>query len=198
MNYEKWIMDIVNDRLEELRKIVTEQVEIAYEKAGEEFMPLYGEKLKSLYDESVKEFYDDYTISGGYVRNLDLYDVFQYSVFKEDGLIKLKVWFDETKMIGFRNGYKGEDGLYDQVVRKGWHGGAGSGKNHPRPGTPYWRAPTPAYYDWYKEGGSYVPAKTAPKSPLNSFKEKYNEYVMNGLNEDYNAILDRYISEIKI
>lgn len=197
MNYEKWIMDIVNKRVKELNKKIEKQISNAYEKAGEEFMPIYGEKLKSLYDESVKEFYDDYRIKGDYIRNNDLYDIFEYSVFKESGAVKLKFWFDEKKMIGFRNGYKGEDGLYDQVVRKGWHGGAGSGPGHPHTGLPYWRG-APSYRDWYRENGVYVQAPIAPKSPLNAFKEKYNEYVKNGLNEEYNAILDKYMSNIQI
>ena len=62
----------------------------------------------------------------------------------------------------YRNGYGGEDGLYNTVFRGGYHGGAASGQGHPKNGVPMWRYPYPIYVTWGKEAAQSV-------SPLSEF-----------------------------
>lgn len=96
-----------------------------------EFIELLKLRVKQIFDESVYDFYSDYT-PRYYHRNESLYNLLEME--SDDNM--LSAWFEPSKMTGFRSGYKGEDGLYDQVFRKGWHGGAGSGDyttmNHTR------------------------------------------------------------------
>ena len=112
-------------------------------------------------------------------------------------------------MTTFRNGYAGEDGLYDQVFRKGWHGGAASGDYtfrgysfnksgwvvthtpHPDTGTPYWRTPIPYYSQWGRK------AEISDPSPLQDIKNKVAEYSVTS-QQIFNELLKQQFSNIRL
>ena len=100
-----------------------------------------------------------------------------YNLLKiEDGPDGIK-WHYDPSVMAFRNdgrgpggrGYNGEDGLYDQVFRKGWHGGAADGPRHPDPGTPYYRY-YPSHYRMWSG-----PAETT-EPPLDAFNRRMDEF----------------------
>ncbi len=112
-----------------------------------------------------------------------LYDVLQISFDKSKK--QLNVFFDETKL-SFRNGYSGEDGLYTQVFRLGWHGGAAKGDYtlhktssgaiktktpHPSVGVPYYRNASTHFLSWGRK------AEIAKIPPLIDFTQRLNYYV---------------------
>lgn len=87
-----------------------------------EFAELFKLRVKQIFDESIYDFYSEYS-PRYYHRNESLYNLLEME--SDENMIS--AWFEPSKMTPFRSGYNGEDGLYDQVFRKGWHGGAGSG-----------------------------------------------------------------------
>lgn len=173
--------------LESLTSKVKVAVKQALRYTWADFFAVVDEKIHSMFDEVVQGFYSDYT-PGFYDRNESLYEILQTEL-SEDSL---SIQFDPSKMTPFRNGYDGEDGLYDQVFRRGWHGGAASGEGHPSPGTPYWRTPVPYYNRWGHE------AAFASLSPLDELKRRVTDYENYEMQADFNRIWSVYASNIKI
>lgn len=146
-------------------------------------------EMKRIFRDVIDEFYADYTPQpDGYERHQSLYNLFQTQHFTGENA-RLEFWFEPSEMTPFRSGYDGEDGLYDQVFRKGWHGGAGSGPGHPSPSTPYWRTPHPYYTMWGRE------AAVANVSPLDRFYEKMHE-AEPVFSEEFGRLIDLHANEI--
>lgn len=171
----------------------------------QEFKP----KAESLFITIIDAFYDEYSpemyVREGYTlsKTGGLYDILKISI-EPDG--SLSMYFDETAL-RFRSGYAGEDGLYDQVFRKGWHGGADKGdwteyeKNgetyktyipHPSTGTPYWRSAGKRFMDWSR------PAQISSTPPLIAFQVLMQDYWNREATKWCQQRLNYYLSNFKI
>lgn len=132
------------------------------------------EHLMEIVNTAIDEFYEWEPIR--YRRRYSMYDLLK--IVHEDG--KTFAEFDPSVM-AFRSdgrgrggsGYNGENGLYDQVFRKGWHGGAAKGPGHPEPGFPYYRTPTPEYRIWGRS------ASVEAESPLEAIKRRTDTFSRN-------------------
>lgn len=188
---ESAIDDIVN----EIKRRALDTLRNAQKSAYAEFYAMYAEKLKQMFNDAIDDFYSDYPDPEFYERKKSLYKLLQIKV-EKDGVT---VWYEPDEMTTFRNGYSGEDGLYDQVFRKGWHGGAdkiakakeGKYGVHPDTGTPYWRTPVPFYRRWGKK------AAVAAISPLDDMKRRIDEYQEKEMQKDFNKIYSKYLNNIK-
>lgn len=188
---ERIDVDKVRERLSAFKAKLGEAAELGRNDAMHEFAETVEKGVKKIVDREIAVFYADYTPrTGGYVRRESLYDIPDIEL---SGL-KLKIEFN-PEGTSFRSGYDGEDGLYDQVFRKGWHGGADSGPGHPPSETPYWRTPIPYYRYW----GSA--AKIAETPPLESIREALDEYRQEQLPELWvrtvTRCIKKRISELK-
>ena len=172
-------------------KSITKKVEVELKKALHEtwadFFVVLDERVHTIFNSAIQDFYSDYSPEY-YTRDESLYDILQTRIDSDS----LSVWFDPDKMTAFRSGYSGEDGLYDQVFRHGWHGGAASGADHPSAGVPYWRAPVPYYSRWGHEASMSV------TSPLEDIKRRIADYEKSEMQADFNRIWNAHVSEIKI
>lgn len=178
---------------------ITRQVSAEAEKQNREiliktlndFMPIVKRRIQDLFNQTVTEFYDSYTPRGihPYERRRSLYNLIDISIHGSGENMSLEGDFDEGKIL-FRNaretsGDGAENGLYDQVFRHGWHGGAPRGDGHPSPSddndnaTPYWRKTYPAYRHWHTQ------AAVASIPPLDRFYELLHEYENSDANKDY-------------
>ena len=173
--------------LEGLKTKVKSAVRRALHDTWADFFILVDEKVQSMFNSVVQDFYSDYSPEF-YKRNESLYELMRTEVNNDS----LTIWFDPSRMTTFRSGYDGEDGLYDQVFRHGWHGGAGSGDGHPSQGTPYWRTPIPYYNRW---GYSAAVASTAPLDDIRNRVADYEKYEMQA---DFNRIWAIHAQRIKI
>lgn len=195
-------VDFFYDRyIEKLKQKARDEANKAISKSYKELFVEVEKDVKEIFHSVIKNFYEDYTPQF-YERNESLYDLLQTD--RTDN--SLQIWFDPTKMTTFRGdssdgaGYSGEDGLYDQVFRKGWHGGAGSISKekeemwgaHPHPGTPYWRTPEPHYTYWGR------PAKVSEKSPLDDMRERIFDYSNTVELTKWNDILQKNLNKIRI
>lgn len=174
-------MNLIKERLEP-------QIKAELKKAAIEFIPIAEADLKTLFKDAVDNFYTSYNPKY-YQRNKSLYDIFVIT--RDTNGMGFDMEFDPAKMTGFRNGYKGEDGLYQQVFIKGWHGGAGSGPGHPNPGVPYWRTPLNIWTRWGKE------ASISSPSPYEHFEQKKEEYQRGEAIRKYLAIRNAHLANIK-
>lgn len=188
----------INKLVQEIKNAALKQLEDKIEQVRPEFQKNLTQKLdervRDIFEEVVDEFYASYT-PRFYERN-------EHNGMRK--MIQTKItdstfsyWFDEH-MLSYRNGYSEEDGLYDTVFRKGWHGGAqlgsemlvpyrtyknktpitynGNGVNYWSPAK--WQSPYEKYHSrWQK-------AKRAPIAPLDNFIKKKEEYEKNDLNKD--------------
>jgi len=171
----------------------------AVEKAQPEFLNILEERVKNIFNSAIDAFYADYS-PDYYGRSHSLYDLMQI----ERGEESLSVWFEPKEMSSFRNGYNGEDGLYDQVFRKGWHGGAGGISEekadvygaHPgyMPGgnVPVWRTPVPYYTRWGR------PAEVMSPSPLEKIKEDVDIYSSKQMGADFRQCLDKHLRDTRL
>lgn len=165
-------------------------------------------KLKKMFEEAVDRFYADYTPgsfwdvkddNGGhaYDRNYSLYDIYKLEITQANNNPDMQSFyeeFDNEEMTPFRSGYNGEDGLFETVFIRGWHGGATKG------GTSnfFWRIPYPYYTMWFKSA-----AERAYPSPYEDFTKHADEYWYGGeLVEDYFSMwskneykLSKYLKE---
>lgn len=173
--------------LDRVRSKVDEAIEPALANARADFLVFLEDKIRSMFNEVVQDFYASYP-PVFYDRNESLYNILQTKVTDES----LRLWFEPEEMTPFRSGYTGEDGLYDQVFRRGWHGGAGSGEGHPPGGDPYWRTPVPYYSHWGKK------AKISDPSPLEDIKRRIADYQEFEIKADLKSIVLAHISTIKI
>lgn len=159
--------------------------------------------MKALFEKTIDEFYDDYKPrEGEYIRSHSLYALLrtELSLGDEEGEQGLFIDFDPGEMSHYRNGYAGDDGLYDLVFRRGWHGGADKISDekqakwgvHPSPGTPYYRKPKKAGYPrWGRKAERMSP------SPLNRMKQYVREYEKNISQAKFNAIFQREWQKVK-
>lgn len=177
----------INAWLEEINRRVKSTIQQAVEAARKEFLFSLEDKVQTIFNSVVQDYYASYTPTF-YDRNESLYNLLQTSV-KGDSL---RIWFDPGAITPFRSGYTGEDGLYDQVFRHGWHGGAGSGEGHPAPGRPYWRTPVPYYSHWGRE------ADIAAISPLEDMQRRISDYEKYGIEEDLRRIVLAHLGDIRI
>lgn len=183
--------------MEKLKRKAKAAVKQAMDQTWRDFLPAMREHIRLLFNETIDAFYADY-VPIIYERTGSLYDILYTRL--DNGGRELTVGFDPTRMTSFRDGYDGEDGLYDQVFRHGWHGGADKISDekaeqygaHPEPGTPYWREPIPFYTRW---GGRAAVAGTAP---LDDFKARLEEYQENEMQSDFDRIWNRNKANIKI
>lgn len=181
---------------------VDKQAKAAKEEAWKEWCTYVKSKIEELAKGVADDFYADYQPEF-YERRGSLYRVLQIKI--EDNGATLTGSFDEQALT-FRNGYGGEDGLYDQVFRKGWHGGAGSIDpnkaavmgEHPSPGTPYWRKPysppgskKTGYYRWGR------PADMAPIPPLELFNQRLDRFLTQDAHPYYHELYRNKINNIK-
>lgn len=153
--------------------------------AADEFLAIYKNKVESIYKDVVDSFYGDYT-PHYYDRTGDLYKLLEIEVGKQ----RAKPIIHKERLWPSNDGIDA-DGLYDLVFVGGWHGGAPSGPDHPSPGTPYWRAPYPQYYEWYR------PAYKSP-SMWENLVENYDAYLAGEASEEWQNIFLKHFYQIKL
>lgn len=185
-----------------LEESIYKQVKAARADAWKEWIVYVKKKAEELANGVADDFYADYQPEF-YERRGSLYHVLQMKI--EDNGNTLSYGFDEQALT-FRNGYGGEDGLYDQVFRKGWHGGAGSIDpnkasvmgEHPSPGYPYWRKPysppgskKTGYYRWGR------PADMSPIPPIELFDRRFDRFLTMDAHPYYNKLFLERINNIK-
>lgn len=180
-----------------------EAIERVMPRVWEDFFANANESVRKLFTETIDQFYSEYS-PGYYNRTESLYNLFQSETSPE----YLKIWMDPDSMSSFRNGYSGEDGLYDLVFRHGWHGGADKGDvtmvrlpgsdevverrtPHPENGVPYWRVPVPYYTSWGRKAYQSNP-------PIEDFKARLEDYNNNKNQADYLDAWAKHVHEIKI
>lgn len=185
--YDRYFRDLKQKAENEINKAIKKSYSELFEKVEKD--------VYEIFRGAISEFYSDYDPEY-YYRNDSLYNL-MLTRRTDDSL---KIWFDPWRMTSFRNGYSGEDGLYDQVFRKGWHGGAGSISEdkaeqygaHPEPGRPYWRKPIPYYTYWGR------PAEISDLAPLKNIQTKVAEYSKTTMQSDFQKILANNLTKIKV
>lgn len=192
--YDKW--------MKKIQKKIDDALQDTLRKAFPEFLGKVETRVRDIFTGAIDAFYADYTPDEewGYERQYDLYRLLEI----ERDNDHIAIWFEPQNMQGFRNGYKGEDGLYDQVFRKGWHGGAGGIHEekaeqygvHPGylPGgnVPVWRTPYPYYTRWGRT------AEVMSPSPLEMIQDDIEQYKSGGMQSDFQECWDRHFKNIKI
>ena len=186
-----------------LEQKAREAIDRVMPKVWEDFFANADKSVRELFNETIDQFYSEYT-PGYYDRTESLYELIQSETSPE----YLKIWMDPDNMSSFRNGYSGEDGLYDLVFRRGWHGGADKGNvtrvhlpgndeaierstPHPESGTPYWRVPDPYYTAWGRKA-------YRSDSPLEVLKLKLDDYNSGNNKGDYLDAWEKHVHEIRI
>lgn len=181
IDYNSWYKNYIAQLTEKVRA----SVKIAYTLTCKEWFAKVEERVKKMFTDTIDEFYSSYT-PDYYDRVESLYNILETTTISNG----LSISFNPDNMTSFRNGYSGGDGLYDQVFRKGWHGGAGQGKDHPDPGTPYWRTPVGVYKYWGR------PADVANIPPLDAIKKRVYEYNAHQKQADWDKIWMTHIQDI--
>ena len=105
--------DFYKSYMETLQKKAKEAVSKAQEKTFEEYFEVADTKIRDIYKKTIIDFYQDYTPPRFYDRRGSLFNLIQ----TKRGSDYLSIWFDPSK-ISYRNGYAGEDGLYETVLDK--------------------------------------------------------------------------------
>lgn len=185
-----------------MQESVNKQARKAYDETWKEWLKYVAGKAQEIMKGVAEDFYASYTPQF-YKRRGSLYNLLVINL--EDSGETFEGHFNESA-ITFRNGYGGEDGLYDQVFRRGWHGGAGSidaSKEakmgaHPSPGYPYWRTPysppdskKTGYYHWGR------PADISYPAPLDVFKSRWDKFLTIDGYPYYYKIYREKLSRIK-
>jgi len=173
--------------LQSVQTRVREAVNREMKNVWKEFFITADARVREIFNDVVQNFYGSYSTTA-YDRNESLYDLLQTEVTDDS----FSLWFEPGNMTAFRSGYSGEDGLYDQVFRRGWHGGAGSGDGHPDNGTPYWRTPVPYFTHWGR------PAEIAPISPLDDMILRIEDYQQNEMQADFNSIVASHLGNLTL
>lgn len=187
--------------IKKLQEKAKEAVKEAQEKSFSEYFDVAEKKIRTIYKDTITDFYNSYP-NPFYDRRGSLYDLIQ----TKKATDYLSIWF-EPSLISYRNGYAGENGLYDQVFRQGWHGGADV-KHRGRMLVP-WSYPTLEYNGgtspwepeiWNSESilSGWKLAEKAPISPLQDFKNRIDQYQKTEYQKDYEDIWNKYKSNIKI
>ena len=192
-------IDFYNQYLAKLQSKAEEAVKDAIEKSYAEYFAVADEKLRDIYEETINDFYDKYPRSF-YKPRGSLYRLIE----TKHGKDYLEIWFEPSR-ISYRNGYAGENGLYEYVFRQGWHGGADIDGNMLVP----WTSPPMAYdgdtapwssKPWQDQQISHgwKPAKQASISPLDDFKNRVDKYHSSEYQQDYQKIWNKYKASIRI
>lgn len=187
--------------IKKLQEKAKKAVKEAQEKSFSEYFNVAEKKIRTIYKDTITDFYNSYS-NPFYDRRESLYELIQTKKTND----YLSIWF-EPSLISYRNGYAGENGLYDQVFRKGWHGGADV-KHRGRMLVP-WSYPTLEYNGetspwepeiWNSESilSGWKLAEKAPISPLQDFKRRIDQYQKTEYQKDYENIWNKYKSNIKI
>ena len=187
------IDNIGNEVVNKIHKVIEFAMRRWLEDIYSDYSIYYTGTLQRIFNEAMKAFYRDY-IPIRYKRRESLYNILVLDIVKEMGAVSgIDIDFDNDA-IAYRPNkdgggrYSGEDGLYDLVFKKGWHGGAdhaaeGKQPPHPAPGVPYWRAGN-HFERWGRR------AKKAKESPFNAFIRKYKDYVDQDMQDDFDSIMD--------
>ena len=179
-----------------MKRNITERINKEVDATCREILPVVERDIRTIFIKVVSAFYDDYTPIT-YDRSWSLPALLVTELDKEKR--SLNYDFDPTAMSSFHNGYDGDDGLYNQVFRHGWHGGADKIRAdkaekygaHPEPGVPYWREPIPYYTRWGSK------AKVADISPLDDFNERLAKYEQGELRDKFERLLLEHLQNIK-
>ena len=185
------------DYMNKLKQKAAEAVKKALAVTWQEFFVSVEANVRDIFNDVIQHFYADYEPLE-YHRTESLYNLLQTRLSPNGD--SLSIWFEPSEMSSFRSGYSGEDGLYDQVFRHGWHGGADTIADskvakygaHPDPGVPYWRTPSPYYTHWGRQ------AQIASRAPLEDFRMRIAEYQQYAMMTEFNRIWERNKSNIKI
>lgn len=170
-------------------KKIEEKLQPVFVKARDEFYKVASAKIEKIYKSTIDEFYGNYNPKFYERReNSGLYNLLTIKT-NDDEL----TWDFNPSVMTYRKDEDGnvkegtEDGLYDLVFRKGYHGGSMYDNQkglHPNPGVPYWRTPEPHYRYWGR------PAIKDSISPLENFNKKMYEYQNNGeCQRDFDTIV---------
>ena len=195
--------DFYKSYMSKLQTKSKEAVKDAQKKAFSEYFEVADKKIREIYKSVITDFYRDYT-PRFYDRRGSLYNLIQTKC----GDDYLQVGFNPSK-ISYRNGYSGEDGLYETVFRQGWHGGAIVHGSMLYPIGKYEDGKPRAYDGTYKDGVykpyededykySWIVANKAAISPLEDFKKRLDAYQESEYQQDYEEIWNKYKSNIKI
>lgn len=185
--------DWIDDYIANLKKEAESKIQEALKETKKEFLPLCEKKIKAIYHSVIEEFYFGYNRSF-YKPRGSLYDLLECK--SDDEYVYIS--FNPSKITS-RTGYSGENGLYQSVFREGWHGGAkfGDGAYYP------WRKPPTPYDGAYKPWDDlksfiWQPAVKAPISPLQDFKNRFDEYQDGEFESDFRKIWEKYSSRIQL
>lgn len=195
--------DFYKSYMSKLQTKAKEAVKDAQKKAFSEYFEVADKKIREIYKSVITDFYRDYT-PRFYDRRGSLYNLIQ----TKHGDDYLQIGFNPSK-IAYRNGYAGEDGLYETVFRQGWHGGAMVHGSMLYPIGKYEDGKPRAYDGTYKDGVykpyededykySWTVANKAAISPLDDFKKRLDVYQESEYQQDYEEIWNKYKSNIKI
>ena len=172
---------------DEVLKAMNEETNKAVKDAKREFGEYQIERIKDIFNESIDAYYGAYS-PGYYDRQGDmgghsggLYDLLN-TVPGSTGIVRdssAEDLVDESRMHAGREGF---GGLYEIAYKRGWHGGAASGPDHPLNGTPYYRTPYEVYSYWGRKAVISTPPSSIFEDSLsrlkqNELKPKFNEIV---------------------
>ena len=164
--FEAHIQRIVEERVQHLKEIVNECSDAATRLATSYWISRTKYRLYDFLNEAANQFYDSYDPKF-YSRRGTLYNI----LFVDTDGETFEAEFREDVMTYSNGGGGGdEDDLYDLVFRRGYHGGAETGPNHPDDGTPYWRTPYKKYTRW----GGMASSSQSPKYYFDSLLDNFN------------------------
>lgn len=171
--------------VEQVRRQVEPIFDISVKEAYALLFIEVEQRVRDIFTQEIDNFYSSYSPEY-YARTESMYDILEIK--RSDK--KIVIGF-LPEMMTSGGGTLGSGGLYEQTFKKGWHGGAASGPNHPAPGAPFWRTP----YGVYKYWGRAAAVSTAPFDEIKSKVEEYGRTVMQ---ERFKTILqDVFSAKIK-
>lgn len=168
---------------------------LALRKASHDILEIMEKDINEMFRDSVSDFYGGYTpVPGGYERRNggegSMYDLLRTERKSSASVPSLIITLDESRMGGYRSGYKGEDGLFTTVFIEGWHGGA---RQDEYTGKKFWRKPIPdpdSSYPGYYYWGSV--AEREDVSPSESFRRKVMSAAEGEWTQKYHALIRKY------
>lgn len=152
----------------------------AQKKSIQDLILKVEEKVTDIFNTAVTDFYNDYTPKrykreGSTVNfNGGMYELLRID--KSLSKLTLKIDFDETQL-SYRNGYNGENGLYDLVFRDGHGYGSSPGKGRA------WHGGSWRELDDGREGMMYpntAPAVSASNVPLRVIQNEVDKLQRSG------------------
>lgn len=178
-------IDDLLTKLDEWEENMPQMLEEAAAEATNEFLPILAGHIEDEFSSAIEDFYSDYSPKS-YRRHGGLFDILVLDIPAGGMAVSetLKAGFDPYMMTPFRSGYSDEDGLYDVVFRKGWHGGA----RHPTRGLAYWRTGR-RFSRWGQRAARADPA------PLDDFKRRMEDYLQTQGVEDFKRLLMDSLSQ---